>query len=215
MATRNQERERLREERVAHQQGARQRSRRTLGAYLLAGLLSVALIAAVVAIVAGGSGGSSASAASFAQHYSGLSARREAAEVPTMMETMSNSSHFHPHLAVYVNGKRVEVPADIGIDPSQPSMQMAGLHTHDTSGTIHDEGMTSSRLGQFFAVWGVPFSAGRLGPYRAGGSKGVRMWVDGQPSRAFGALKLADGQQIVVSFGPKAAPPPPLDASGA
>src|SRR5258707_14169977 len=79
MATRNQERERLREERVAHQQRARQRSRRPLGAYLLAGLLSVALIAGVVAIVAGGSGGSSASAASFAQHYSGLSARREAA----------------------------------------------------------------------------------------------------------------------------------------
>src|SRR5258707_14581796 len=95
MATRNQERERLREERVAHQQRARQRSRRPLGAYLLAGLLSVALIAGVVAIVAGGSGGSSGSAASFAQHYSGLSARREAAGGARRLEKTGKPPPFH------------------------------------------------------------------------------------------------------------------------
>src|SRR5260221_6520447 len=125
MATRNQERERLREERVAHQQRARQRSRRPLGAYLLAGLLSVALIAGVVAIVAGGSGGSSASAASFAQHYSGLSARREAAGGPTMMGKMGNSSHLHSHLAVYVNGQQVEGAPGNRIDPRPPFLQHA------------------------------------------------------------------------------------------
>jgi hypothetical protein len=204
MVTRSEEKERLRQERLAHQQAATQRTRKkALGAYALIGLLSVALIAGVVALAAGGNGGSSASADSalFGQHYDGLQDRMGAVKVPTMMETMSSSSHFHPHLAVYVNGKQVEVPADIGIDPSQPSMQMAGLHTHDASGTIHDEGMASSRLGQFFSVWGVPFSAQRLGPHRASGSNVVRMWVDGKPSRAFGALNLADGQQIVVAYG--------------
>ena len=50
-------------------------------------------------------------------------------------------------------------------------------------------------------MWGVPFSPGRLGPYRAGGGTAVQMWVDGKPSRLFGALKLQDGQRIVVSFG--------------
>jgi hypothetical protein len=34
------------------------------------------------------------------------------------------------------------------------------------------------------------------------------MWVDGKPSTTFGQLKLADGQHIVVSFGPKSAPRP-------
>jgi hypothetical protein len=175
-------------------------------------MLCVALTVGVVALVTGGSGStppSVDSAAAFSQHYTGLTERREAAGVPTMMETMSSSAHFHPHLAVYVDGNQVEVPANIGIDPSEPPMQMAGLHTHDTSGTIHDEGMPSSRLGQFFAVWGVPLTVQRLGPYRSGGSKAVRMWVDGKPSRAFGALSLTDGQQIVISFGPKAASPPP------
>jgi len=36
------------------------------------------------------------------------------------------------------------------------------------------------------------------------------MWVDGRRSNAFGNLALRDGQQIVVSYGDKAAPPPPL-----
>jgi hypothetical protein len=31
------------------------------------------------------------------------------------------------------------------------------------------------------------------------------MWVDGKPSTALGQLALADGQHIVVSFGPKSA----------
>jgi hypothetical protein len=219
MATRREEKERLRQERLAHQQAAvRQGRKKALGAYGLIGLASVALIVGLVALVASGNGDSSsatADSAPFGPHYDGLGDRMGAAKVPTMMKTMGSSSHFHPHLVVYVNGKQVVVPAEIGIDPRRPSMQMAGLHTHDASGTIHDEGMTSSRLGQFFAVWGVPFSAQRLGPHRASGSEVVRMWVDGKPSRAFGALNLADGQQIVVSFGSKTAPPPPLGANGA
>jgi hypothetical protein len=204
MATRKEEKERLRQVRLARQQDE-QRSARTrqLGAYALAGLLSAAVLAGIVVMVAGGSGGSSSAGAGgpFGQHYDGLQDRETAANVPTMMDTMGSPSHFHPHLAVYVNGKQIQVPADIGIDPSQPSMSMAGLHTHDSSGTIHDEGMPGSRLGQFFEVWGVPFSKRQLGPHQAGGSKAIRMWVDGKPSKAFGNLSLEDGQQIVVVYG--------------
>jgi hypothetical protein len=212
MAIRREEKERLRQERLAHQQAAAQQSRKkALGAYGLIGVVCLFLIAGLVALVASGNGGSSsasADSAPFGQHYDGLQDRMGAAKVPTMMKTMGSSSHFHPHLAVYVDGKQVEVPANIGIDPSQPSMQMAGLHTHDASGTIHDEGMASSRLGQFFSVWGVPFSAQRLGPHRASGSRVVRVWVDGKPSRRFGALDLKDDQQIVVAYGtPRQLPP--------
>lgn len=182
------------------------------GGYAVAGVLAAAIVAGIVVVVAG-SGGSSTARASggpFGQHYASLQDREAAAKVPSMMDTMGSSSHFHPHLAVYVNRKRIEIPANIGIDPSKPPMQMAGLHTHDSSGTIHDEGMPSSRLGQFFAVWGVPLSPHGLGPYRAAGSKTVRMWVDGKPSHAFGDLSLRDGQRIVVSYGDKNAPLPPL-----
>src|SRR5205807_6996529 len=125
----------------------------------------------------------------FGQHYKAVDQRRKAAGIPTMMDTMNSSVHFHPQLALWVNGKRMPVPANIGIDPTKDSMQMAGLHTHDTSGTIHVEGAPAGvTLGRFFDVWGVPFSARQLGPYRASGAKKVRMWVDGKPSRAFGNL---------------------------
>ena len=93
------------------------------------------------------------------------------------------------------------MPANIGIDPARPPEMMAGLHTHDASGTIHNEAGTGSTLGQFFEIWGVEFSGSRLGPYEANGEEEVRMWVGGEPSQEFGDLALADGQQIVVAFG--------------
>jgi hypothetical protein len=54
----------------------------------------------------------------------------------------------------------------------------------------------------------VPFSRERLGPYRSGKDGVVQMWVDGKPSQAWGSLKLADGLDIRVAFGPKRTTPP-------
>jgi hypothetical protein len=209
MAGRTKDKERLREGGSERPQAAEESRRRRVWGYGLAGVLAVLLIAGFVAVIVGSDGGSGSAdvGGAFGTHYEGLGEREAAAQVPTMMDTMSSSYHVHPRIALYVDGKEIKVPADIGIDPSQPSMEMAGLHTHDASGTIHDEGMPGSRLGQFFAVWGVPFSKGRLGPYESGGSKTVRMWVDGKPSKAFGALPLEDGQQIVVAFGTPAQDP--------
>lgn len=144
----------------------------------------------------------------FGQHYRGLVSRRDAARVPTMMQTMSSAAHFHPQLKLYVDGVGVAVPANIGIDPAVDSMQMAGLHTHDDSGTIHVEGMGAATLGQFMAVWGVPLSAHRLGRHRAGSGNVVQMWADGRRSTAFGDLALVDRQRIVLAYGPARATPP-------
>jgi hypothetical protein len=113
------------------------------------------------------------------------------------------AAHFHPKIKVNLNGKQVDVPPNIGISPANPPSEMAGLHTHDSSGTIHNEAGTSAKLRQFFAVWGVAFSSNHLGPYRATKSKKVRMWVDGKPSSDFGELQLKDGQEIVVAYGKK------------
>jgi hypothetical protein len=149
----------------------------------------------------------SGSSQPFGQHYEGLEQRRVAAGVSTMAAPTANE-HTHPHLAVWINGRGVTVPPNIGIDPRADPGQMAGLHTHDDSGTIHNEGQADATLGQFFAIWGVPFSSRRLGPYRAGRNRVVQMWVDGKPSRAWGSLRLADRQDIRIAFGPKRATPP-------
>jgi hypothetical protein len=193
-----------------HEQALRARRLRLAGAVALAVVLAGSVTAAVIV----GSSGSNEKRAgvavaerAFGQHYVGLVRRRQQAGVPTMMQTMKSRIHYHPVLSVFVNGRSVTVPANIGIDPTKDPMDMAGLHTHDAHGTIHVEGTDHATLGKFFQIWGVPLSALRLGPYRAQGRRTVRMWVNGRPSRAFGALKLADRQRIVVSYGSSSRPP--------
>lgn len=207
MGDRNEERERLRQHRQEAQRRSDTKTRRERIVQLgVGGVLGALVIGALALTVIGGSGPSTAKAGAFGQHYEGLEERRLAAGVPTMAE--GGGSHFHPLLAVHVNGKSLTVPANIGIDPAKPQTEMAGLHTHDETGTIHNEAGGGATLGDFFAVWGVPFGPRQLGPHRAGDGKEIRMWVDGRPSRAFGALELADEQEIVVSFGPRGHPRP-------
>lgn len=212
MASRAEEKERRRQERLVREQAASAEARRKrLYGFVAGGTLSVAAVVAVVVVIAagGGGGGSSrGSKAAFGTHYQGLQARRTAADVPTMGEAQTvGAAHFHPVIKVYVNGKQIPVPANIGVDPGKSPLEMAGLHTHDSSGTIHNEAGTQARLGQFFAVWGVPFSSTQLGPYHATKSTKPKMWVDGKPSGVFGELQLKDKQQIVVSYGGKADDP--------
>ena len=87
--------------------------------------------------------------------------------------------HIHQHLDLYVDGRKVLVPAGIGIDPA---VGYAPLHTHDPSGVIHVESPTvrTYTLGEFFAVWGVRITPSCLGGYCAGGGRQLRLFVDGR-----------------------------------
>jgi hypothetical protein len=121
--------------------------------------------------------------------------------------------HIHQHLDVFVDGRRVVVPAGIGIDAA--GTFISPLHTHDTSGIIHVESPTVRRftLGEFFGVWGVRFGPERLGGYVARGDQALRVYVngravDGDPSR----LVLAPHQEIVLSFGTPSELPRPIPA---
>jgi hypothetical protein len=184
--------------------------------YFVAALLAAAVVAGLVAVLSSGGGGGSSGATdgAFGTHYAGLEERRVQAGVPTMSDSSTGGAHIHPQLAVYVRGNQISLPANIGIDPSKSLTEMAGLHTHDSSGVIHVENAANPTLAQFFQVWGVPFSSTQLGPNHAKNGDVVRMWVDGKASQTFGALPLEDGQRIVVSFGPaNAAPPPSVGAS--
>jgi hypothetical protein len=203
--TRKEEKQRRREERLAHEEVAKEQARRRrLIGLAAAGVLVAASIAAVVVVAVGGGGESGADSEAFGTHYDGLDERREVAGVPTMAEAQTvGAAHFHPLIKVSVNGKEVKIPPNVGISPENPPSEMAGLHTHDSSGTIHNEAGTSAKLRQFFAVWGVALSNNRLGPYRATKSRKVGMWVDGKPSRDFGELQLKDGQEIVLAYGTK------------
>lgn len=100
--------------------------------------------------------------------------------------------HYHAHLDVFVDGKRVPVPAGLGINigpnntmPPHGAPGIAPLHTHDTSGVLHIEAARADTftLGQAFVEWGV-----LLRSHQAGAYSPVRVYVagkryDGDPAR--------------------------------
>jgi hypothetical protein len=129
--------------------------------------------------------------------------------------------HVHSHLDVYLNGKKVRIPAGIGIDihgsdvhrfpMSDGTVAYGGivkckqpcispLHTHDDTGVLHTETSTATpnTLGQFFVEWGVRLSKTCIGSY----CRQVSVWVNGKrygkdPRR----ILLADRTEIAIVVG--------------
>ena len=120
--------------------------------------------------------------------------------------------HIHQHLDVLVHGRRVAVPAGIGIGQGF----ISPLHTHDASGVVHVESsdVRTFTLGELFGVWGVRLTRRCLGGYCASGADRLRVYVDGRAVTGDPAvLPLAPHAEIVVAFGSSAQLPRPLPSS--
>jgi len=110
------------------------------------------------------------------QTVDGISCRKQSVETVKY--------HVHVHVAVYVKGKMMRLPAGIGI--TQPRLLekfsnghfydvgpydcLYWLHTHVADGIIHVEspGRRTFTLGEFFDIWNQP-----LGPSQVGPAKGT------------------------------------------
>jgi hypothetical protein len=189
-------------------------------------LVTLAGAAIVVGIViAGASGGSSSpplapahlsgelvGRAPWPRNVAGLRARLDALGLPALAQE-GTVLHIHQHLDLYVNGRRVTVPAGIGIDEVQGFI--SPLHTHDKTGIIHVESpdVRTFTLGQFFGVWGLRLTPRCLGGYCATGSKSLRVFADGK--RYSGdprVLPLAAHEEILVAYGTRAQLPHSIPA---
>lgn len=141
----------------------------------------------------------------------GLPARVDAAGFPPVGD---ESYHVHALLNVYVDGEQVPVPANIGIDPS--SGYHSPLHTHTPDGVIHFEADDPSpfTLQQVFTMWGVDFSADRLGAYVPMDDKTLHVYVNGEPVDEPVDYELQEGDNVVVAYGQADSFPtePPTDA---
>ena len=105
--------------------------------------------------------------------------------------------HIHQHLDLYVNSKKVPLPAGVGFTQDG---RLTELHTHDATGLIHVESPVNRpySLGQLFGEWGVWLSANRIGDYRGK----VQWWVNGKKQTGNPALlALKPHQEIVVVLG--------------
>jgi len=186
----------------------------------------VALIAAIVigVILVRGSGGSSKSSKSQANvaGYNRLPGiRKTKAPWPPEYEFLADrllplglttlpqeavNTHYHAHLDIFVDGKKVKVPALIGINVG--AQYLTQLHTHDTRGVIHIESPKANdhfSLGQFVAEWGVFLDGRCIGAY----CNGLKWYVNGKrqignPQRY--TLQSHDEIAVVVGKSPAKIP---------
>ena len=119
--------------------------------------------------------------------------------------------HDHVHLDVIVNGRRVVVPAGVGLAaPVDTGHGVFGrvanspLHTHAADGMIHIEAdrRGSYTVGQFFDEWGVRLDGSCVGVYCTGNGKHLRVYVDGRRRRGDPRrIVLTNRQEIAIVFG--------------
>lgn len=123
--------------------------------------------------------------------------------------------HHHVHLDVIVDGRRLPVPAGLGMSVSDAAGHIPGahtaaepgiapLHTHDTSGILQVKSPADPQftLGQLFTEWDVALAAGQVGGYRDGAGTGVRVLVNGRQlttDPAIVVLRPHQGVAVVVT----------------
>ncbi len=142
-----------------------------------------------------------------------LAERLRAIGLPTL-SSEGAAMHIHQHIDMFIHGKPIAVPANIGID--QAANFISDIHVHDGSGVIHIESPTIQdfTLGQFFDIWGVRFTQQSIGGYTAGASDTLKVFVNGQPFTGDPrTLVLAAHQEIVVTYGTAQELPAPIPAS--
>lgn len=138
-------------------------------------------------------------AAPWPANTAGLRSRLRALGLPALGREGA-ALHIHAHLDVFVHGRRVAVPAGIGIGPDF----ISPLHTHDASGVVHVESpdVRTFTLGEVFGVWGVRLTRRCLGGYCASGADRLRVYVGGRELAGDPrVLHLAPHAEIVVAFG--------------
>ena len=114
-----------------------------------------------------------------------------------------------------MKGRRVTVPAGIGIGIQGLQVFFSPLHTHDSTGVVHVESpvVKTFTLGQFLAVWGVRFTPRCLGGYCVRGANGIRVYSDGKPVSGDPRALPLKRQEILIAYGTKAELPKPIPSS--
>lgn len=91
-----------------------------------------------------------------------------------------NAYHIHTHLTIYINGKRVTIPQNIGIAPDGSCLYW--MHTNANDGIIHTEApqkLHNLALDDFLTIWHDGFANLNFPPELTQ-STGWKIYVNGQ-----------------------------------
>ena len=142
-----------------------------------------------------------------------LKARLTAINLPALA-TEGTILHIHKHIDIFVHGKSVAVPADIGVNDAAGFI--SPIHTHDDTAIIHVESpvVQTFTLGQFFDIWGVRLTENCIGGYCTNGKDKLKVFANGSLySGDPRQLKLESGEEIVVTYGTDEELPKPVPSS--
>jgi hypothetical protein len=157
----------------------------------------------------GSTGSSSSSSAEVAPDDTSLPPWPAPGDVPARVAAagldlgpMGTAEHYHPHLAITIDGQPVPVAPNIGVDPNTGAM--SAVHTHEGDGTIHIEADTVGEeftLGQLFTQWGVALTPTQVGGVKAEGGEKMTVTSNGTPVTGNPAdLQLEPDQQIELTL---------------
>ncbi len=138
--------------------------------------------------------------APWAPEYSNLNSRLKTIKLP-LLGAEGNALHIHVHLDIYVNGKVVTIPANIGIPPSGG---ITPIHTHDDTGIIHVESpnaYATYTLGQFLDIWGVKLTDNRLGSYVSSITQKLIVYSNGNAVTDPVNLAFKAHEEIAITYG--------------
>jgi hypothetical protein len=121
--------------------------------------------------------------------------------------------HYHAHLDLFRDGRRITVPAGVG----NSGKCVHWLHTNQAAGIVHvaapaSVGSRVFTLGDFMTVWGQPPPSAQAGILQVGSSQQLQVWQDGQLFKgAPSAVVLHPHTQVVMELGPAFVAPPAFD----
>jgi hypothetical protein len=209
MSSRKDQKEQLRKEREERERQEKAAAARKARLTRIGAAAAVLVVAAVIIGIVALSGGDKSDPAAAQEGLqvtpgpwqpltAGLKDRSDALKLPAPSDSIY---HVHAQLKVYVDGKQQPVPADIGIDAA--GNYLASLHTHDAKGVIHMEAVEvfPFTLGEFFDIWGVKYTPTQLGAFRPGKGLVLETYLNGKKVPNGPAVKMKQGDRIVVGFG--------------
>lgn len=123
--------------------------------------------------------------------------------IPKDQIVAENGIHWHPKLLISIQGKKQEIPANIGIGAVHQK-----IHTHpedNKEGVVHMEmqGIVTkedTKLGNFFKIWGKEFNSTQIFDKENGKEGKVVMLVNGKKNMEFENYHMHDGDIIEIRY---------------
>lgn len=111
-----------------------------------------------------------------------------------------NGIHYHAELSVFINGKKQDIPAGVGLIGGHNP-----IHTHEADNIIHLEfngfvKKDDTRLGSFFKIWGKDFSSQSIFEHKNGDDGMVKMLVNGKENNEYENYPMKDSDKIEIRY---------------